>query len=253
MRARQTDPLDAIKPSTSEQRGQVLGGFIEGSPAPSRRKDCIQPSDEAYRCVTQDVLSSPVSFAHEEKECTTEVISMEITTSAPDSTKEGRGRKGCWRGVYPQCLQVRGQEYTPEVVTKSLISAEELLRYCNRCHCGNPNTRSPPSEPPTSESQTKSHFQAPQLPSSARALTRVILSSSPGLRGNRPVLCLAVSDMTPEMEMKPWIFIRRGRCPQRPSPGHPHSPSTPVPLKLIVGTAELPLPPERLSVPAGHI
>ena len=25
--------------------------------------------------------------------------------------------------------------------------------------------------------------------------------------------------MTPEMEMKPWIFIRRGRCPQRPGPG----------------------------------
>lgn len=37
--------------------------------------------------------------------------------------------------------------------------------------------------------------------------------------GNRPVLCLAVSDMTPEMEMKPWIFIRRGRCPRRPGPG----------------------------------
>ena len=30
---------------------------------------------------------------------------------------------------------------------------------------------------------------------------------------------MAVSDMTPEMEMKPWIFIRRGRCPQRPGPG----------------------------------
>lgn len=25
--------------------------------------------------------------------------------------------------------------------------------------------------------------------------------------------------MTPEMEMKTWIFIRRGRCPQRFSPG----------------------------------
>lgn len=83
----------------------------------------------------------------------------------------------------------------------------------------NPNIRSSPSEPPTSEPPTKSHFQAPQLPCSARALSRVILSGSPGLRGNRPVLCLAVSDMTPEMEMKPWIFIRRGRCPQRPSPG----------------------------------
>lgn len=65
----------------------------------------------------------------------------------------------------------------------------------------------------------KSHFQALQLPSSARALSRVILSGSPGRRGNRPVLCLAVSDMTPEMEMKPWIFIRRGRCPRRPGPG----------------------------------
>lgn len=41
------------------------------------------------RCITQDVLSSPVSFAHEEKGCTTEVISMEITTAAPDSTIEG--------------------------------------------------------------------------------------------------------------------------------------------------------------------
>lgn len=83
----------------------------------------------------------------------------------------------------------------------------------------NPNIRSSPSEPPTSEPPTKSHFQAPQLPSSARALSRVILSGSPGLGGNRPVLCLAVSDMTPEMEMKPWIFIWRARCPQRPSPG----------------------------------
>lgn len=44
MRARQTDPLDAVKPSTSEQRGQVLGGFIEGSPAPSRGKACAQPA-----------------------------------------------------------------------------------------------------------------------------------------------------------------------------------------------------------------
>lgn len=83
----------------------------------------------------------------------------------------------------------------------------------------NPNIRSSPSEPPTSEPPTKSHFQALQLPRSARALSCVILSGSPGRRGNRPVLCLAVSDMTPEMEMKPWIFIRRGRCPQRPSPG----------------------------------
>lgn len=83
----------------------------------------------------------------------------------------------------------------------------------------NPNISSSPSEPPTSEPPTKSHFQAPQLPSSARALSRVILSGSPDLGGNRPVLCLAVSDMTPEMEMKPWIFIRRARCPQRPSPG----------------------------------
>lgn len=105
------------------------------------------------------------------------------------------------------------------LLQKSLISAEELLRYCNRCHCGQSKHQVPSIRAPTSESQTKSHFQAPQLPSSARALTRVILSSSPGLRGNRPVLCLAVSDMTPEMEMKPWIFIRRGRCPQRPSPG----------------------------------
>lgn len=52
-------------------------------------------SDEAYRCVTQDVLSSPVSFAHEEKGCSTEVISMGITTSAPDSTKGGW--VGGWR------------------------------------------------------------------------------------------------------------------------------------------------------------
>lgn len=51
-RARQTDPLHAIKPSTREQRGQVLvvvveGGCIEGSPAPSRGTDCVQPSQEA--------------------------------------------------------------------------------------------------------------------------------------------------------------------------------------------------------------
>lgn len=83
----------------------------------------------------------------------------------------------------------------------------------------NPNIKSSPSEPPTSEPPTKSYFQALQLACFARALSRVILSDSPGLRGNRPVLCLAVSDMTPEMEMKPWIFIRRGRCPQRPSTG----------------------------------
>lgn len=37
-RARQTDPLHAIKPSTREQRGQVLGGCIESSPAPSRER-----------------------------------------------------------------------------------------------------------------------------------------------------------------------------------------------------------------------
>lgn len=34
-RARQTDPLRAIKPSKREQRGQVLGGCIESSPAAS--------------------------------------------------------------------------------------------------------------------------------------------------------------------------------------------------------------------------
>lgn len=131
----------------------------------------------------------------------------------------------CVRGVhwctFPlfSLLPPHALSFTSLPLQKSLISAEELLRYCTAAIVANPNTRSPPSEPPTSESQTKSHFQAPQLPSSAGALTRVILSSSPGLRGNRPVLCSAVSDMTPEMEMKPWIFIRRGRCPQRPSPG----------------------------------
>lgn len=53
MRARQTDPLDAVKPSTSEQRGQVLGGFIEGSPAPSRGKS-LRPASERP-------LHSPIS------------------------------------------------------------------------------------------------------------------------------------------------------------------------------------------------
>lgn len=31
--------------------------------------------------------------------------------------------------------------------------------------------------------------------------------------------CFTVSDMTPEMEMKQWIFIRRGRCPHEAGPG----------------------------------
>lgn len=53
----------------------------------------FQP-DETYKCITQDVLSSPVSFAHEEKGCTTEVISMEITTPASDSTKRRVGGAG---------------------------------------------------------------------------------------------------------------------------------------------------------------
>lgn len=60
-------------------------------------------SDEAYRCVTQDVLSSPVSFAHEEKGCTAKVISMEIATSAPDSTAVGwvaLGRPWIWPCVH---------------------------------------------------------------------------------------------------------------------------------------------------------
>lgn len=48
----------------------------------------FQP-DEAYRCVTQDVLSSLVSFAREEKGCSAGVISTEITASAPDSTDAG--------------------------------------------------------------------------------------------------------------------------------------------------------------------
>lgn len=39
-------------------------------------------------CVTQDVLSSPVSLAPVEKGCAKEVISMKITTPAPDSAEE---------------------------------------------------------------------------------------------------------------------------------------------------------------------
>ncbi|TWW55745.1 hypothetical protein D4764_09G0007950 [Takifugu flavidus] len=97
MRARQTDPLDAIKPSTSEQRRQVLGASFRAHLHPAGEQTA--PS----QCVTQDVLSSPVSFAHEEKGCTAEVISMEITTSAPDSTEVGwvaLGRPWIWPCVH---------------------------------------------------------------------------------------------------------------------------------------------------------
>lgn len=73
--------------------------------------------------------------------------------------------------------------------------------------------------PPLQNPPIKSRLQALQLPCSAKALSRVILSGSVGLQGNRLVLCLAASDMTPEMEMKAWIFSRRGRCPRRFSPG----------------------------------
>lgn len=38
MRARQTDPLDAIKPSTSEQRGQVLGASLRAHLHPAGEK-----------------------------------------------------------------------------------------------------------------------------------------------------------------------------------------------------------------------
>ncbi|KAJ8015697.1 hypothetical protein DPEC_G00028800 [Dallia pectoralis] len=45
---------------------------------------------------------------------------------------------------------------------------------------------------------------------------------NPGLlvRAAGPPPCrVAVSDMTPEMEMKPWIFISGGRCPHEAGPG----------------------------------
>lgn len=75
--------------------------------------------------------------------------------------------------------------------------------------------------------------------------------------------CWAAAEMLLSLSIKwnpgywvgPWdpsIEVSYG-----PSPllalGHPHSHRTPVPLNPIVGTSLLPLPPELLTVPAGHI
>lgn len=48
MRARQTDPLDAIKPSTSEQRGQVLGASLRAHLHPAGEKTAPSQWEALY-------------------------------------------------------------------------------------------------------------------------------------------------------------------------------------------------------------
>lgn len=48
MRARQTDPLDAIKPSTGEQRGQVLGASLRAHLHPAGEKTLPSQREALY-------------------------------------------------------------------------------------------------------------------------------------------------------------------------------------------------------------
>lgn len=75
---------------------------------------CFSLMSRALRCVTQDVLSSPVSLDPAVKGCTEEVISTEITTPAPDSS--GRRRvDGGW-GVCV-CVCMGGGASGPAYIT----------------------------------------------------------------------------------------------------------------------------------------